>query len=175
VLKKILTALGILILVFVVVGALLPRDYKVSRSVVVKAEPAKIHAFVGELKRWDEWAPWKEADPTIVTTLGPSTSGVGASQSWTGTDGAGRLTFTKCDPATGISCDMVFLHGDREMPSKTWIRYEPVAGGTQVEWGIDGVMDMPVVGGYFAQMSDMMMGSMFEKGLDKLKMRAEGP
>lgn len=173
-LKKLLTALAILILVFVIVGALLPRDYKVSRSVVVKAEPAKIHPFVGELKRWDEWAPWKEADPTIVTTFGPTTTGVGASQSWTGTDGSGRLTFTKCDPATGIACDMVFLHGDREMPSKTWITYTPVAGGTQVEWGIDGVMDMPVVGGYFAQMSDMMMGGMFEKGLEKLKTRAEG-
>jgi len=174
VLKKILTALGILILVFVVVGALLSREYRVTRSVLVKSEPAKIHTLVGDLKRWDEWTPWKEADPTIVTTFGPSTMGVGASQSWTGTDGAGRLTFTKCDPATGVACDMALMHGDREMPSRSWISYAPASGGTQVEWGIEGVMDMPVIGGYFARASDMLMGSMFEKGLEKLKSRAEG-
>ncbi len=173
-LKKLLTALGILILVFVVVGALLPREFKVVRTVVVKAEPAKIHPLVGDLKRWDEWAPWKESDPTVVTTLGETTAGVGASQTWTGKDGAGRLRFTKCDPATGIAYDMAFIDGEREMPSKSWMTYLPSAGGTQVEWGIEGSMDVPVIGGYLAQMSGLMIGGMFESGLGKLKARAEG-
>lgn len=173
-LKKILTALAILILVFVLVGALLSREFRVTRTVVVKADPAKVHALVGDLKRWDEWAPWKDSDPTIVTTYGPTTTGVGASQAWTGKDGAGRLTLTKCDPATGIAYDMVFDDDGREMPAKSWMSYAPVAGGIQVEWGIEGNMDMPVIGGYFAQMADMMIGGMFQSGLDKLKSRAEG-
>ncbi len=173
-LKKILTALAILILVFVVVGALLPREFSVKRTTVVLAEPAKVHALVGELKRWDEWAPWKESDPTVVTTYGASTTGVGASQTWTGKDGDGRLQFTKCDPATGIAYDMVFLDGDKEMPAQSWMTYSPAAGGTQVEWGISGAMDYPVVGGYFALLADSMIGGMFQSGLDKLKQRAEG-
>jgi hypothetical protein len=173
-LKKLLTALGIFILVFVVVGALLPREYRVSRAVVVKADAAKVHALTNDLKRWDEWAPWKEGDPTIVTTFGATTMGVGASQSWTGKDGNGRLTLTKSDPATGIAYDMVFMDGDKEMPAKSWMSYTPVDGGTRVEWGMDGSMDMAVVGGYFAMMADMMIGGMFQSGLDKLKARAEG-
>lgn len=174
-LRKVLTAIAIFILVFVIVGALLSREYDVTRTVVVKAEPAKIHALVGELKRWDEWTPWLESDSTIVTTFGPTTSGVGASQSWTGKDGDGRLTFTRADPAQGVEYDMVFVDDEREMPSKGWIRYTPVSGGTQVEWGMTGLMDMPVVGGYFARMMNMMVGGMFEKGLDKLKVRTETP
>ncbi|MCY2959122.1 MAG: SRPBCC family protein [Planctomycetota bacterium] len=173
-LKKVLTALAIFILVFVVVGALLSRQYRVSRSIVVKADPAKVHALVADLKRWDEWAPWKESDPTIVTKLGDATTGVGANQSWTGDSGGGWLKFTKCDPASGIAYDMAFNDGGKDMPAKSWMTYSPVAGGTQVEWGMEGSMDVPVVGGYFAKMSDWMMGGMFQSGLDKLKARAEG-
>ena len=174
-LKKILTAIAIFILVFVLVGAMFSREFDVTRKVVVNAEPAKIHALVGELKRWDEWTPWLESDPTIVTTFGPTTSGVGASQTWTGKDGDGRLTFTQADPVRGIDYDMVFIDGEREMPSKGWIHYTPVTGGMQVEWGMTGVVDMPVVGGYFAAMMDLMVGGMFERGLEKLKARTETP
>jgi len=173
-LKKFLTALAILILVFVLVGALLSREYRVTRTVVVKADPAKVHALVGELKRWDEWAPFKESDPTLVTKLGEATTGVGAYQSWTGEGGSGWLKFTKCDPATGIAYDMAFNDGGEDMPAKSWMSYAPVAGGLQIEWGMEGSMDVAVVGGYFARMADMMIGGMFQSGLDKLKARAEG-
>ncbi|MBL8863105.1 MAG: SRPBCC family protein [Planctomycetes bacterium] len=173
-LKKVLTTIAILILVFVLIGALYPRDFKVVRTVVVNADAAKVHALVGDLKRWDEWTPWKESDPTIVTTFGPITTGVGASQTWTGKDGDGRLIFTKCDPTTGIACDMAFLDGDRELPSKTWLSYAPAAGGTQVEWGIEGRMDIPVLGGWLAMFSGSMIGGAFEKGLANLKRKVEG-
>lgn len=172
-LRRALTILAILILVFVVLGALLSRRYHVARTVVVKAEPARIHPLVEDLKRWEEWTPWRASDPSIVTTFGPITSGVGASQTWTGEDGAGKLTITKSDPQKGVEFDLVFDHGD-DVPAKGWIDYTPVAGGTQVEWGLDGSMEMPVVGGYFTLMADMMMGRMFEVGLDTLKKRVEG-
>jgi hypothetical protein len=173
VLKKILIALLVLIVVLVLVGLVLPKHYEVKRSIVVKAEPAKVHALVGDLKRWDEWAPWKEEDPTIVTTFGPTTSGAGASQSWTGDSGSGRLRFTQSDAMTGVVYDMAFVDGDREMPATGWIRYTPAPGGTEVEWAMQGDMRMPVIGGYFALMSGMFMNPMFDKGLAKLKTRAE--
>jgi uncharacterized protein YndB with AHSA1/START domain len=174
VLKLVLTAVAILILVFVVVGMVLSRDYKVSRTVTIQADPAKVHELVGDLKRWDEWAPWKKADPTLVTTFGPTTTGVGASQSWSSAnDDGGRLTLTKCDPATGIAYDMAFRQGDEEIPAKSWMSYTPAPGGVQVEWGIEGEMDMAVIGGYFAAMADAMIGPMFQQGLADLKARAE--
>lgn len=173
-LKNALTAIAIAILAFVLVGALLSREYRSSRSVVVNAPPAKVHALVDELKRWDEWTPWKEMDPTIVTTYGPKTSGVGATQSWTGADGTGRLVITKSDPATGVEFDLVFNDGGEDMPAKAWITYAPSGGSTTVEWGMTGTMDVPVIGGYLAKMSDLMVGGMFEDGLAKLKTRAEG-
>ena len=172
-LKKILIALGVVIVLLILVGLVLPMHYEVKRSVVVKAEPAKVHQLVGDLKRWDEWAPWKEEDPTIVTTFGPTTTGAGASQSWTGDSGSGRLRVTQSDAMTGIVYEMAFVDGEREMPATGWIRYSPAPGGTQVEWAMQGDMRMPVIGGYFALMSGMFMNPMFDKGLAKLKARAE--
>ena len=172
-LRKLLTIVGILILVFVVLGALLPRQYHVSRSIVVNAPPARIHPLVDDLKRWEEWTPWRATDASIVTTFGPTTVGVGASQTWKGEKGEGRLTITKSDPGKGIEFDLVFVH-DGEIPGKGWITYSPAVGASRVEWALDGSMEMPVVGGYFALMSDMMMGGMLEQGLKSLKARVEG-
>jgi hypothetical protein len=173
VLKKILIGLGVLLLALVLVGLVLPKHYECKRKIVIEAEPAKVHVLVGDLKRWDEWAPWKEEDPTIVTTFGPTTTGTGASQSWTGDSGGGRLRFTQSDAMTGIVFDMEFVDGERTMPATGWIRYAPAPKGTEVEWAMQGEMRMPVIGGYFALITDMMIGPMFEKGLAKLKAKAE--
>ena len=74
----------VLVVVFILIGFVLPKNYNVERSVVIRA--------------WDRWTPWQEADPTIVTTFGETTAGVGAS---------GELTFTQCSPETGVVYDMV--------------------------------------------------------------------
>jgi len=174
-LKKVLTALAIVILVFVLVGAVLSREYRVSRAIVVKAEPARIHALVADLKRWDEWTPWKKRDATIVTTIGTPSSGLGANQTWSGKDGTGWLKFTKSDVATGIEFDMALNNGGEDMPAQGSVHYAPAAEGTQVAWSMSGILDVPVIGGYMASMSDMMFGGMLESGLDKLKSRAEAP
>jgi hypothetical protein len=172
-LKKILIAVAALIVIVVVVGLVLPKGYRLSHSVVIAAEPAKVHALVSDLKEWPKWEPFTETDKTIVTTIGPKSSGVGASQSWTGESGGGRFTFTKCDPKEGIAYDLVFVDDGREMPAKSWMTYAPKSGGVEVTWGMEGTMDVPVIGGYFAMLSNSMIGPMFDNGLAKLKKVAE--
>ena len=51
---------------FVVIGLLLPSRFNVQRSVVIDAEPAKIHVLVGDLERWAEWEPCS-SQPTSST------------------------------------------------------------------------------------------------------------
>ena len=74
----------------IIVGLFLPGDYMVTRTVEISATPDQIHEYVGDLKRWPEWSPWKKTDPTIEITLG-------ASQSWTDKSGGGSLTVTQSD------------------------------------------------------------------------------
>ena len=168
-LKKILIVLGALVALFLVGGLLMSSDFKVTRKVTIQADVARGHEMCGELRNWDKWAPWKEQDPTIVTTYGATTTGVGASQTWTGKDGAGELTFTRCDPQQGIAYDMAFINGEQRMPAQSWMNYTASSGAVEVEWGMTGEMDMPIIGPYFAMMSDSMIGPMFQTGLAKLK------
>lgn len=169
--KKLLTILLLLVAAVVGLGFALKPAYTVSRHVVIKAEPAKIHAWTGDFAKWDEFMPWKEDDPSIVYTRKGPTSGEGATETWTGENGDGALTITRSDPETGVDFDMVFIHGETRMPSKAGLHYRKVAEGTEVTWDIAGSMEpMGFVGRYFAPLMDrFMVGPMFDRGLQKLK------
>lgn len=163
--------LAILILI-AIVGLFLPTSYTVERSIVINAGPEKVHEYVGDLNKWDDWAPWKEEDPTIVVTRGEKTSGVGASQYWVGDSGDGALTITKDSQEEGIEYDLVFEGGLYECQSA--MAYEDLKDGdTRVTWIMSGDMNSPIIGGYFALMMDSMVGEMFDRGLNNLKSKVE--
>lgn len=169
-------SLAALIAVLLLVSFLLPSTFQVERSIVIQASPETIHALVGDLGRWDEWAPWKEEDPTIVVTFGQATTGVGASQTWSGESGDGELTFTRWNPETGIAYDLAFDQGTYR--SRGRIIYHPVDGATsatKVTWSMAGEVGLNPIGRYFALMMDSMVGPMFERGLVRLKQAAEAP
>lgn len=170
--KNFLLAVLIILIVIVVVGLFLPTSYTVERDIVISAGPDRVHEYVGDLEMWDEWAPWKEQDTTIVVTRGEKTSGVGASQYWVGDNGDGALTITKDSPLKGIEYELVFDGGKYVCQSE--MKYEELGEGqTKVTWAMQGDMKSPVIGGYFALLMDSMVGDMFEKGLKNLKTKVE--
>lgn len=171
-LKKAGIVLATLVALFFIVGMFLPTRFSVSRSILVQADSGKVHALVGDLERWPEWTPWSEIDPSMRTELGPRTSGVGASHSWSGDRGTGRLTFTQCDPATGVVYD--FSVNDGQYRATGAIRYAPEAQGTRVSWTLEGGAG-GIFGRYLSLMMDDILGPSFEKGLNKLKALAEAP
>lgn len=169
-LKKGLLGLAVLALVVVGAGLLLPTHYTVSRSVAIQAGTAAIHKYVGDLALWPKWSPWIEQDPSIVVTKGAQTQGPGASQSWRGQSGAGSLRFVSAAPDQGIRYDLQF---DGQGTAAAAIQYHAAGGQTVVTWTLQGDMETPVVGGYFALLMDMMVGPVFDRGLRKLKDQVE--
>jgi len=168
--KPLLIVMASLVAVFFVVGIFLPGEYFVTRSVTIEASPEQIHSFVGDLERWPEWTPWTELDPSIRTTVGETSSGVGARQTWTGESGTGELSFTEWDPRKGVAFDLSFDEG--KYVSTSTLRYEKVDGGTRVTWDMQGE-NSGVIGRYFGLMMDSMVGPSYERGLAKLKDIAE--
>lgn len=156
----------------VVVGLFLPTQYEVSRSVRIAAGSGTIHRFVGDLRKWELWEPWSDGDPSLLTTLGEQTQGVGASSSWRGRDGEGSLRFTASDPESGIAMDLFFNKGQWQSTSE--IRYRSISAElTEVQWSMQGQVEAAVVGGYLALLMDRMIGPMYETGLSRLKKLAE--
>lgn len=167
----IFSVFSVLFIGAIVVGFFLSKDFTVSRSIEIQASPEEVYALVGDLEQWPVWGPWKDADEALQVTLGEQTKGVGASQSWVGTDGDGRLVFTKADPQTGIEFDLLF--NEDAFANVSSITYKPSGNGLLVTWDMSGEVPAPVVGGYMAWMMPGMVAPMFDDGLAKLKAAAE--
>ncbi|MET1255289.1 SRPBCC family protein [Aliikangiella maris] len=169
--RTFLKIFGVFMLIFVIVGLILDNQVNVSREVKINAPPQKIHQLVNDLNQWPSWTPWIDMDPSIKTTVGAISQGVGASQSWVGESGSGKLTFTQSSPETGVVYDLVF-DGDPTV-YQAGMRYYPEGDKTRVVWYMQGEMQPIVIGNYFAQLMDTFVGESFASGLNKLKALAE--
>ncbi len=168
-----LTAISIAILIVFagVIGLFITKEYSVSRSVSINASKDVIHNFVGDLDNWEQWTTWKLDDPSIAIFKGSKSQGIGASQSWKGDSGEGKLEITSSSLNKGIVYDLYFDGGDQKSISS--MLYSKDGSNTLVTWEMKGSMDVPIVGGYFAMMVDGMVGKMFERGLVRLKAVSE--
>lgn len=163
--------LSVMFVAVLAVGYFLPKEFVVTREVTVDASEEELYELIGDLKRWPEWGPWKDADPSVEVTLGDKTSGVGASQSWTDKDGNGRLVFTEVDEARGVTFDLFF--NDDAFANVSSITYAESGLGVRVTWEMKGSVPVAIAGGYFAFFMPDMIGPLFDDGLAKLKAAAE--
>lgn len=163
--------------VIVLAGLLMPSRYSMAHKIVIAAPPSSVHAFVGDLEKWPEWMPWEQEDPSVITSRGEQTTGVGAKQSWTSSkSGDGEVEFTEWDEDTGIAYDMAFLAKGKRAPAKASIRYAPANNGTEVTWAMQGdfASMMPrVMAGLMKPMISKAIGRNFDSGLAMLKEKVE--
>jgi hypothetical protein len=159
-----------LVVVVVGIGAILPKDFAVERSIEINASPEAVFDEVNSLRKWDAWSPWIARDPSIQNTYSGPESGVGATVIWTSEEsGDGKQTITLSERPTRIETTLDF--GDMGQPNATWT-FEPSGEGVHVTWGLAGTTT-GVLGGYFARMMDDWVGADYEDGLARLKKVAE--
>lgn len=172
ILEKIFLVLLIIVVVLVCISFFLPSSWRVERSVVINAPTASVHALVGDLKRWSEWIPWtSETDPSVVYTFKDPTNDVGGSMSWKGEKmGVGSLTLTAANPTTGIAYEMQM---EDTPPAKGSISYTAESSQTKVTWVDSGELGLNPINRYFGLLIGPMLGADFDKGLAKLKQKAE--
>ncbi len=166
--------LKILILLAIVIGLggfLVPADWEVTRSIVIDAQPAAIHAQLDNLRNWEAWSPFDKEDPEMVVTYDKQVAGVNAHRSWKSEEmGDGNMTIVKSDPAKGVEYDIAI---DGFSPFKGEFSFEQVDGGTKVTWRDWGNMGNNPLHRWMALLMESMMGSTFETGLADLKRTVE--
>ena len=127
-----LLAVVIILSIYVAVSE---GNYDIKRSRVIKAPVEVVFENVNDFKNWENWSPWFEMDPTIVTSYPDTTSGVGASYSWKGKDGSGSMKTISAIPNKEI-IQQVDFNSDSK-PEVYW-NFTKVDLGTEVTWGMRG-------------------------------------
>jgi hypothetical protein len=84
---KTFTILGIVVLAaaawVLIRAALLPNDFRLSRSVTIRAPREKIFALINDMKAFNQWNPFAKMDPSTQSTYRGPGSGPGAAFEWT--------------------------------------------------------------------------------------------
>lgn len=168
VLKKFLYGIVILVVVLVVAGFMLPKHYKVERSIVIDAPPEDIYDNVVDLKAWSQWGVWFKRDPEMKISFAGPDRAIGMRTTWLSeTEGDGEMEITQLQHNRKVVYSLYFP--DFDMGSTGEFLLEPVPEGTRVTWSDQGEVGMNPMDRYFVLMMDRFIGPDFEMGLQNLK------
>src|SRR5216684_4081595 len=97
----ILGVIAAIVVILVIVIAMQPADFRVTRSAAMSAPPAEAFAQVNDFHNWNAWSPWAKIDPAMQQTFEGAPAGTGAVYAWSGNKdvGEGRLTITDSHPS----------------------------------------------------------------------------
>lgn len=174
--KKILGALGLILLVFMVIAALKPNEYLIKRDVMINAKPEAIFPYLVSTRKADLWMPWSEQDPHVRTTYSGPDEGTGSTSSWesTGQMGTGQAEVVSVIPNQSVKTKITYTK-PMEMSQDSEFILTEQGDSTQVTWTVSG--KQPFIARLMCTLMFMNMdkyvGGMFEKGLNKLKLIVE--
>jgi uncharacterized protein YndB with AHSA1/START domain len=172
--KKILIALAVIVVIFVVAAALQPADYRVTRSVSVSAPPGVVFAQVNDLHQWETWSPWEKLDPAMKRVHEGAPAGTGAIYAWTGNNkvGEGRMTITESRPNELVRFKLDFIKPFAST-STAEFTFKPEGDQTAVMWSMTGEKNFISKAVCLFMSMDKMVGGDFENGLANLKSLSE--
>lgn len=173
IIKRILLILIVLAILIVLIGFLLPRHYKVERSIVINATPAAIFPLVNATTSWPQWSIWNQRDPAMTITYSGTGGGAGAKWSWKSkSEGNGEMEFTDVMPERKITYRLTFA--DFGSTAIGTIAFVPVdEKSTTVKWTNEGDMGRNPLFRYVGLMMDRMVGKDFDASLARLKTLVE--
>jgi hypothetical protein len=173
---KILIVFAILVVIFVVVVALRPSEFRVERSAVMAVPPAVVFAQVNDLRQWQEFSPWAKLDPVAKVTFKGPAYGEGAIFEWAGNKevGEGRMTIIESRPHELIRLRLDFIKPFAATNTAEFA-FKPKGDQTTVTWSMTGKNNFLFKAvGLFID-CDKMVGGQFEQGLAALKGLVEKP
>jgi hypothetical protein len=172
-LKIILIALIVLVVIALIMAALKPNSFSISRSVNIKAPPEKIFPLINDFHNMQAWSAWEKIDPAMKRTYSGAASSVGAQYAWEGNKniGSGSMEITESS-STKIAMKLDFT---APMVAHNMVEFTLVPAGdsttvTQVMYG-----PSPYISKAMSLVFSMekMVGTKFEEGLASLKAIAE--
>lgn len=139
--KAMVFALAGAVLVFLLVGSLLAKQWRVETTARVDAEPARVAALVTDLATWEAWSAVRaNLGPQTTTQVSGDRGSPGQTITWTGARGTGRLRLDS------VAADAIEYVVESQGPGATAatqvgrgrIAWRADDGGCSVTWREDG-------------------------------------
>lgn len=173
--KTVLIGFVALLLLLILIGLFLPSAAHVERSTSIAAPPAAVFDLVNTPRRFNEWSPWYELDPSAQFMYSGPEQGVGARVQWLSKNpelGSGVQVITESEPDKRVRSQLIF---DEEARAKAGaeLQLAPEGEGTRVTWAFDMEAGSSLPSRYVGLALDRILGPYYERGLANLKVVAE--
>lgn len=166
-----IAVLAAVLVVGVVYLSRLPKDYRVCRGLVIRAERQAVFDRVRDTPSWREWSPWLLHEPDARLAFSPHPDQPGGGYAWDGRYiGAGTLTHDRFVDQERIDQTLVFRRPFKSR-AQTWWEFAVVEGGTRVTWNMRG--SMPLLLRPMLPMLREMIAKDYDLGLAMLRGRLD--
>lgn len=158
-----------LLVLFLVVGVLLPGTWAARGEVQIDAPPEAVFPWLDSPRAWTRWTPWPDSG---LAMAGPA-HGAGAAISWDDANlGDGRFEVLQADPPRTVRYRVEVQK--RTMRTDGEIDVQPVDGGSLVRWQEHGDFGYNPLMGYWARFMRRAQSAEMAKDLTRLKGLVEG-
>lgn len=165
---RLLALVLFIVLIFAIIGSLLPHGYSLQTSREIEASPMEVYEQLESLPKWKSWSQW---NPETVKSLTIEYGADGKSQRWSDVRGEGKLWFTDEKENERIEYLMRFANFP-EMKSSVVL--EAQGDKTRVTWSSEGVLPSGPFYGFFRHIFVSGMTTQYNQSLDRLKAVVEG-
>ncbi len=160
-----------IILVFLILAMVSPKDYEVSRSIVIDKDLKEVFHYLKFIKNQDHWSPWAKKDPNIVKSYNGTDGEIGFISKWKGNKAVGEgeqeiLTIVENEY---IDTQLRFFKPWKSESIGHILVDKVDETQTIVTWGFSGRNKFPFSVFMLFMSMDKMIGKDFEEGLTNLK------
>ena len=174
-LKQIGTAVGVIVLLFLVIGVFLPAQRHLERAITINAPASAGFQAVNSLRKWENWSAWRDIDPNATVKYEGPEAGGGCTMSWASENpkvGKGAQQIVVSEPNRRLVISLNFV-GWEGTGTAGWQFEEQAAGGTQVTWSHDSANKGGLLDKYMAIILYPKLGKSYAQGLQNLKAHVE--
>jgi hypothetical protein len=168
-LTPILIGLAVIVVGFLIVVALQPATFRISRTALIPAPPAVVFPHINDFHNWNAWSPWAKMDPGAKNTFSGAEQGTGAAFAWEGNSkvGAGKMTITESRPVELVIIRLEFF---KPFVGTNTVEFKLQQEGeqTRLSWTMFGPNSFIGKAIGLLMNCDKMIGAQYEQGLRNL-------
>jgi hypothetical protein len=158
------------VLVLVIVIAMQPPEFRVTRSIAIAAPAGEAFEQVNDFHHWNAWSPWAKIDPAMKQTYEGAPAGAGAIYTWVGNKqvGEGRMTILTSRPNEVIAIKLEFFKPFKATNTAEFT-FKNEREQTLVTWSMLGKLTFMSKAFHLICNMDKIVGGQFDQGLANMK------